>query len=202
LVAAGWLRVPRPQSGPPAPAAKEAASERSFPSPAAKYVRFRVCKSCRLGRRRIHQPVRVRTGAKPSYPACFACTHGGGTILTVLREAVGRARHRRLSSLTAATGNPTRDKRPRGEPPGRSESHPPRRASPHYWRGSVQAAGAGDERRACTEVPIPCIDPATCPLLTDASNTRRQEAGIAALVSVTRSEAPTAHVPAVPARLG
>jgi O-antigen/teichoic acid export membrane protein len=69
------------------------------------------------------------------------------------------------------------------------------------------APRARGERTVCTGVPCTCIDPKSCPVLTDESRLARREAGIATLVelaalaSLDRPEAPAIVVPAVPARL-
>jgi O-antigen/teichoic acid export membrane protein len=54
-----------------------------------------------------------------------------------------------------------------------------------------------NERKACTGDPCLCVDRRTCPALSEARKRERQEAGIAALISLAASTAPTVIIPAV-----
>ena len=111
------------------------------------------------------------------------------TTPPVVRAAFGRGRHRRADSGPVVTSNPlTSDVRPCGMPPGREKSHLPEQRQPEDRRRSAPAASATKNGEIMA-------------VRTDARKLDRQEAGIAALLSLARSTASTGPIPIATARL-
>ena len=104
------------------------------------------------------------------------------TTPAVLRAAVGHGRHRRADPRTVSSGNP----QIASQPSGRLDGHLPRRWGPQDWRHPVSV----ESRWSHGQIPA---------MQADASKFDRQEAGLAALLSLARSAAATSPIPIISA---
>jgi hypothetical protein len=113
------------------------------------------------------------------------------TTPPVVRAAFGHGRHRRGESLTVATTNPAPDAGSRGKPHGSTLDPAPDAGSRGKPHGPTldPAPGTNNQQRAYS------------PALTDTTERERQQAGIAALLSLATLPASTHPIPVIPASM-